>query len=148
LEIMRGMRRPGGDTAHVRRRFEVTDDSGFLALVDQHAYLGFVAADWTYDSLMTHFRAAMEKRSLLVWGTGREDVWTVDVVVDGPAQPAGFRRTLGPVNVTAGQLYLTNYESLTMAAQFDDVRLPEPHLEHLGLRATPGDVRLRDRAAR
>jgi hypothetical protein len=116
---------------HARRRFEATDDSGFLALVDHHAYQGFVDADWTHDRLWTHFRAAMAERSLLLWGTGREDVWTVDIVVDGPAPPAGFRRTIGPIRVTAGQLHLVNYESLTMAAQFDDVRLPERHLQDL-----------------
>lgn len=127
---MPGIRRPG-DHMHVRRRFEATDDSGFLALVDHHAYQGFVGADWTYDTLLAHFRAAMAERSLLLWGTGREDLWTVDVVVDGLAPPAGFRQTIGSIQVTAGQLHLTNYESLTMAAQFNDVHLPEPHLQDL-----------------
>ena len=109
------------------RRLEVTDDSGFLALVDQHAYQGFLSADWTYDTLFAHFRAAMAERSMLLWGTGREDTWTVDVVVGRPVQLTGFRRETGPIRVSAGQLHLTNYESLTMAAQYPDVRLPEPH---------------------
>ncbi|MFG2169290.1 hypothetical protein [Micromonospora chersina] len=109
----------------------MTDDSGFLALVDHHAYPGFVGANWTYDELLAHFRSAMAERSLLLWGTGREDVWTVDVVVDGLAPLAGFRRAIGAIHVTAGQLHLTNYESLTMAAQFNDVQLPEPHLQDL-----------------
>ncbi|MEO3743721.1 hypothetical protein [Plantactinospora sp. B5E13] len=112
----------------LRHRFGVTDDSGFLALVDHHAYPGFVDKDWTYDALLAHFRAATEQRSLLLWETGGEESWTVEVVVDGPAAPAGFRRTAGTIRVTAGQLHLVNYESLTMAAQFDHVRLPEPHL--------------------
>jgi len=37
-------------------RFEVPDDSGFLA----------------------HFREAMAARSLLLWGTGGEDSWVGD----------------------------------------------------------------------
>jgi len=37
----------------------------------------------------------------------------------------------GPIRVTAGQLQVTSYDSLAMAAQFDDVRLPEPHLAAL-----------------
>jgi hypothetical protein len=82
------------DHVHGRRRFEVTDDSGFLALVDHHAYRGFVDANWTYDGLLAHFRSAMAERSLLLWGTGREDMWTVDVVVDGLAPLAGFRRAI------------------------------------------------------
>jgi hypothetical protein len=40
----------------MRHRFEVNDDSGFLALVDHHAYQSFVDADWTYDTLFAHFR--------------------------------------------------------------------------------------------
>lgn len=116
---------------YLRHKFEVTDDSGFLALVDHHAYPGFVDRNWTYDALFAHFRAAMERRFLLLWETGGEDSWTVEVVVDGPAAPTGFRRTTGAIRVTAGQLHLVNHESLTMAAQFDHVRLPEPHLRDL-----------------
>lgn len=106
-------------------RFDVDDDSGFLALVDHHAYPGFLGGDWTYDTLFAHFRAAMAERSLLLWETGREDEWSVDVRIDQPAPDGGFRRTVGPIRVSAGQLLVTNYESLTMAAQFPDVRLPE-----------------------
>ncbi|MBE1485356.1 hypothetical protein [Plantactinospora soyae] len=122
----------------LRRRFEVTDDSGFLALVDHHAYDGFVDKQWTYDTLFAHFRAAMAQRSLLLWGTGREGFWTVDVVVGEPAPQAGFRRTSGPIQVTSGQLHVLNYESLTMAAQFADVRLPEPYMRDLVLELPTG----------
>ncbi|WP_412734471.1 hypothetical protein [Krasilnikovia sp. MM14-A1259] len=109
------------------RRFEVADDSGFLALLDQHAYQGFVDPDWTYDTIFAHFRTAMAKRSLLLWGTGRGDIWTVDIVVGKAAPLTGFRRVTGPIRVSAGQLHLTNYESLTMAAMDRDLRLPELH---------------------
>ncbi|SNT41650.1 hypothetical protein SAMN05421812_105442 [Asanoa hainanensis] len=108
-------------------RFTVTDDSGLIALVDHHAYPTFVSGDWTYETLFAHFRSAMAARSLLVWGTGREEDWVVDVVVDGPAPRGGFRRALGPIRVTAGQLHVTSYDSLTMAAQFADEALPQPH---------------------
>jgi hypothetical protein len=63
------MSRQGDDAARIRRRFEVTDDSGFLALVDHHAYQSFVDADWAYDSLFAHFRTAMAERQLLLWGS-------------------------------------------------------------------------------
>ena len=122
----------------VRRRFEVPDDSGFLALVDPDVYQGFVDSDWTYDSLFLHFRDAMMQQSLLLWGTGREDMWTVDVVTDGSQRPAGYRRVTGPIRVSTGRLLLTNYESLTMAAQFPDVRLPEPHLQDLVVEVPTG----------
>lgn len=112
-------------------RFRITDDSGFLALVDHHAYQGFVAAEWTYESVLRHFRAAMVDRSLLLWGTGREEDWTVELLVGGAAPATGFRRVTGPIRVSAGELHLTNYESLTMVAQFADERLPEAHLRDL-----------------
>ena len=68
----------------MRSRFEVTDDSGLIALVDHHAYPTFVSNEWTYETLFGHFRTAMAKRSLLVWGTGREESWIVDVAIDEP----------------------------------------------------------------
>jgi hypothetical protein len=50
-------------------RFTVTDDSGFLAIVDPDSYRGFVGDDWTYGSLFDHFTHEMQRRSLLVWAT-------------------------------------------------------------------------------
>jgi hypothetical protein len=126
----------------VRQRFQISDDSGFLALVDPNLYQGFVDRDWTYESLFTHFRQEMGRRSLLLWGTGREDFWTVEVVTDDCDEyerPTGYRRVSGPIRVSAGQLHLTNYESLTMAAQFPDVRLPEPHLRDLVFEVPDGE---------
>lgn len=85
----------------MRGRFEVPDDSGFLALVDPDVYQGFVGSDWTYDSLFLYFRNAMMQQSLLLWGTGREDMWTIDVVTDGSQRPTGHRRVTGPIRVSA-----------------------------------------------
>ena len=47
--------------------FEVTDDSGFLAIIDPDAYRGFVHADWTWDTIQEHFRREMRDRHLLIW---------------------------------------------------------------------------------
>jgi hypothetical protein len=41
------------------RCFEVTDDSGFLALVDPQAYEGFVDEDWELEELIDRFRREM-----------------------------------------------------------------------------------------
>src|SRR6266508_3748981 len=105
---------------------EVTDDSGFLALVVPAAYETFVASDWTLGQILAHFRAQMTRRSLLIWGTGLEGFWKVDVVLK-KSKVKGFRAVNGPLQVVGGSLLLTNYESLTMAAQFKDVTLPEKH---------------------
>ncbi len=57
----------------------VTDDSGFLAVVVPASYEGFVDRDWQLDQLFDHFRQQMLQRSLLIWGTGLEGRWRVDV---------------------------------------------------------------------
>jgi hypothetical protein len=63
--------------------FKVTDDSGFLAIIDPDTYRGFVHADWTWETIQEHFTQEMGERHLLIWGTGLEHVWTVDVSLEG-----------------------------------------------------------------
>jgi hypothetical protein len=121
---------------------QVTDDSGFLALVVPAAYDTFVASDWTLDQILTHFKTQMGRRSLLIWGTGLEGSWKVDVRLK-KSKVKGFREASGPVQVVGGSLLLTNYESLTMAAQFKDVTLPEKHQEDLLVSLPDGDYTCR-----
>ena len=104
----------------------VTDDSGFLAVVVPAAYECFVSKNWELDQLFRHFSAQMHRRALLIWGTGLEGFWGVEVRTDR-SEVQGFREISGPIHVTGGAVLVTNYESLTMAAQFGDVALPEPH---------------------
>src|SRR5437899_2049200 len=121
---------------------EVTDDSGFLALVVPAAYPTFVASDWTLDQILAHFKAQMARHSLLIWGTGLEGFWKVDVVLK-KVKDKGFREVSGLLKVVGGSLLLTNYESLTMAAEFKDVTLPEKHQEDLLLSLPDGDYTCR-----
>lgn len=121
---------------------EVTDDSGFLALVDPDAYQGFVGEDWTFEALVAHLEAAMSEQRLLIWGTGLEGFWRVEVSTAGTAANA-FREISGPIEVSAGRLLLTNYESLTMAAQFRDVSLPEDHQRDQVISLAPGTYNCR-----
>lgn len=121
---------------------EVTDDSGFLALVVPAAYYTFVASDWTFDEILAHFKAQMSRRSLLIWGTGLEGFWNVEVVLQ-KTMVKGFREVSGPLQVQGGSLLVTNYESLTMAAQFKDVTLPEKHQKDLLISLPDGDYTCR-----
>src|SRR5262249_59089659 len=59
--------------------FKITDDSGFLAIIDPDAYKGFVDAAWTEETIQEHFRQQMCERHLLAWGTGMEHLWRIDV---------------------------------------------------------------------
>ena len=61
---------------------------------------------------------------MLIWGTGLEGTWRVDVRVGGP-DVRGFREVVGPLRIVGGSVMVASYDSLTMAAQFADVRLPE-----------------------
>src|SRR5262245_36822926 len=84
----------------------------------------------------------MAARHLLIWGTGQEGRWTVEV--SGSQPPAvGIRDVVGSIVSSHGRLLLTNYESLTMAAQFRDVVLPEAHQAELIVRIEPGVYRCR-----
>jgi hypothetical protein len=104
----------------------VTDDSGFLAVVVPTAYEGFVSENWELDQLFRHFSAQMRRWALLIWGTGLEGFWKVEVCI-GRSEVQGFREISGPIHVTGGAVLVTNYESLTMAAQFSDIALPARH---------------------
>lgn len=118
---------------------KVTDDSGFLALVVPATYKSFVAYNWTLDQIQAHFKAQMDRRALLIWGTGLEGFWRVGIALKKKAKVKGFREVSGPLQVVDGVLLLTNYESLTMAAQFHDVRLPEKHQQNLQVSLPDGD---------
>jgi hypothetical protein len=123
-------------------KLHVTDDSGLLALIDPDAYSGFVAEDWALEHIVAHFHEEMAARHLLIWGTGQEGRWTVDVSLSRAVE-AGIREVTGSIVATKGRLLLTNYESLTMIAQFSDVTLPEPDQTALVVDVSPGLYRCR-----
>jgi hypothetical protein len=117
--------------------FKVTDDSGFLAIIDPDTYRGFLQADWTWKTIEDHFRREMREGHLLIWGTGMEHVWRIEVSFT-PTKVARFREVIGSIIASQGRLLLTNYESLTMAAQFRDVVLPQSHEREQVLSVQPG----------
>jgi hypothetical protein len=108
------------------KRFNINDDSGFLAIVNADRYKSFVNEDWERNELMDRFVAEMNQDNLIIWATGLENLWTIDVI-SIPFARRAFREFTKTIEVTAGRLYLTNYEDLTMAAQFADEKLPSKH---------------------
>lgn len=117
--------------------YQISDDSGFLALVDPASYNSFVDHDWTLDQIMHHFKKEMKNKRLVVWGTGREDLWRVEVRFRRSTEKA-FREFSATICATSDNLLLTNYEALTMAAQFEDVSLPLNHHKDLIIPVAPG----------
>ena len=62
---------------------------------------------------------------MVAWGAGESGNWRIAVVRE--RGPGGFREFAAPIRATGRLLHLVGYDELTMAAQFADVRLPEPH---------------------
>ncbi|TXK84670.1 hypothetical protein [Paenibacillus sp. N3.4] len=110
------------------KTFEITDDSGFLGILNPHTYISFVDENWQLEQLINHFKHQINNKNLLLWGTGSEGTWRVEVN-NKMTERTGFRDIEGIIEVTDNKLCLINYESLTMGAQFSDVILPEDHLK-------------------
>ena len=115
--------------------YRVADDSCFLGIFDPYVYVSYIGEDWI-DDLVEHFKAEMYRYRLLLWGTGREGFWRVDVRHEASAV-TGFREFIGPIVATENRLCLTSYDSLTMGLQFKDISLPQEHEQDLYLNVTP-----------
>jgi len=106
--------------------YDITDDSGFMALADPDRYQSFVHKEWDFDELVERFLQEMRNNALIIWSTGLENTWTVRFS-DRPTDATPFRQFEKVIEVTNGRLVLTNYEDLTMAAQFEDEKIPSRH---------------------
>lgn len=110
--------------------YKLPDDSGFSAIVNADKYPSFVKRDWHFNDLKQHFTEAMNNETLIIWGTGMEGDWSVKFV-EQPSPQQAFREFQKIIRVTTGGLYLTNYEDLTLAAQFEDRKIPAMHRSDL-----------------
>jgi hypothetical protein len=121
--------------------FKITDDSGFMGLVNVDKYDSFVNENWEFSELRERFIQEMNRCNLLFWSTGLEGLWNVRITTDeGEQKP--FRTISGDINVTDEKLFLINYEDLSMAAQFQDQKLPQKHNADLGLKIENGNYRV------
>ncbi|MGZ3754561.1 MAG: hypothetical protein ACXVAY_12540 [Mucilaginibacter sp.] len=124
-------------------KLKIIDDDGFIALVNSANYQGFVDEDWQFDQLMSHFVDQMNHGNIIVWQTsnygGRN--WLVSFQ-EQPSSTHAFRQFEQLINVTTGELFLTNYSDLTMAAQFSDVSIPAAYNADLKIKLENGWYRL------
>ena len=104
----------------------ITDDSGFLGIVNADTYKSFVSEDWELSQLFNHFIDEINNDHLILWATGSENIWTVNFV-NKPSEIKSFRDFYKTIEVTNGKIFLTNYEDLTMAAQYDGEKIPANH---------------------
>ena len=124
------------------KTIRISDDSGFLGVIDPDRYVSFLSAHWDFFRLRAHILRQMLDRSILLFATGLEGDWRVSVRM-GISNVDGFRQLIGAVNATSGRLCLVNYEMLSMAAQFHDVSIPEPFMQHCLIELPPGNYRCR-----
>lgn len=124
-------------------RIHVGGDGSHLALVDTRQYRSFVGADWCENGLLyKHLSAEIGQAHALVWAVGFESDWKVDIEEGHTTEP-GFREFTGDIINTGQLLHLVNYDSLTMAAQFDDILLPDDETADYEIPLAPGAYRIR-----
>ena len=119
--------------------FTIPADYGCLAIVDPENYEGFVSEDWAIEGLLQHFIAQNQCGSLTAWGCS-DGNWNVKIII-GSSNEVGFQSFVSGFKTT-GKALLTSYESLTMAAQFEEVLLPETHEIEQVFELTPGNYRI------
>ena len=126
----------------INKTFKISDDSGFLGIVNVDKYDSFVNEDWDFNDLRERFIQEMNRSSLLFWSTGQEGLWNVRITTD-KEEHKPFRTIRGKISVTDEKLFLINYEDLSMAAQFQDEKLPLKHNADLGLRIENGNYNVK-----
>ena len=109
-------------------KLRIIDDDGFIALVNSANYQGFVGDEWQFEQLMSHFVNQMNAGNIVIWQTSDDGGgnWLVSIQ-EQPSDTQAFRQFEQVINVTTGELFLTNYSDLTMAAQFADSFVPAAH---------------------
>lgn len=58
-------------------KLNITDDSGFIAIVNADKYFSFVDENWNLPQLLNHFVDQMNKQTLIIWTTGLQNTWTI-----------------------------------------------------------------------
>ena len=107
---------------------KITDDSGFLALVDSNAYSTFVKENWELDLLFNHFVSEMNKGCFIIWQTNNlgGGFWNCEFLQE-KTNKKSTREFSSKIKITDGKLYLTNFEDLTMAASYPEQKIPASH---------------------
>ncbi|PEF97125.1 hypothetical protein [Bacillus toyonensis] len=104
-------------------------DTNFIGVANTNKYESFVDGDWELDNLLQHFGDEMKQGHILVFQMTEEGIehsWRVEVR-KGTEKITHkyFRKAVGHIQVTENQLYLVDYDCLTMAAQFQNHKVPD-----------------------
>jgi hypothetical protein len=117
------------------------DDSGFLGIVNTHLYKTFVKEDWKYEDIEHHIINEMNNYSILFWKTDNEDEYSIELKeAKIKTNEKGY---IGSIKVTNEELFLVNYESITMAAGNENATLPEKHLKEYRIALPNGNYHIK-----
>lgn len=110
---------------------KITDDSGFLGIADLNKFNAHIGKDWNFDLLKNKIIEETKKNHIIFWATGREDFWNIKLSTDQAGMNNnGFQNEEALIEVTDNKIHLVNYETISMAAQFEETKLPEKHLSN------------------
>ncbi|MBL8938867.1 MAG: hypothetical protein JNM69_30175 [Archangium sp.] len=105
---------------------EVGDDAAYLAIIDLGSYAKDLP-DWDYPQLTKKLAADMSAGRVVAWGCC-EGPMQVRLSRAAPSKALVKERhaALTSTLVVTGPLCLAGYTSITMCAQFEDQRFPQP----------------------
>jgi hypothetical protein len=115
--------------------FTIPADYGCLAILAPDSYETFINENWDLEQLKSHIILQNQNKSIVPWGCV-DGNWIVKII-DSDVNLSGDRVFISQVE-TSGQLLLTTYESITMAAQFKEVSLPQDHETDQVFEVAPG----------
>jgi hypothetical protein len=108
------------------RVLEINDHSGLIGIVNSDCYDSYLKEDWELDELLERFKSEMNNCNCLVWATGTQDFFTLEFRKEKSSKVSN-REVVANINVTNGKVFVTNYEDLTMAAQYEDETIPSKY---------------------
>ncbi|HHH1607553.1 TPA: hypothetical protein ACPZST_004067 [Yersinia enterocolitica] len=116
------------------------DGDGFVALVCQDTYSGYVGEDWIFEQLLERFIEQMNIGVLFAAYPGSDLAGQPLRISDTPSPAIAWREVTAQLLVGESGLWLTDYTQLTVAAQFSD----EPPFKsyHLKLPVSSGVYRV------
>lgn len=102
----------------------IPSDYGCLAIIAYDLYHSFVSKNWELEQIKLHIIQQNNEMNIVPWGCVNGN-WIVNFEfsesnLHGECEFESYIKT-------TGKLLLTNYDSITMAAQFEDEKLPQEH---------------------
>lgn len=94
-----------------------------------------MSENWELEQLKDHIRNENSKGHIVAWGVTSCN-WNIEIHFSEP-DTEGYRSYSSFIE-TAGELLLTTYDSITMAAQFSDTVLPEAHEDEQIIKLSKG----------